>query len=81
MENLIGILTLIVAFCTLAYTIYDSTRRRNSERAERARQLASKQAQLKSLEQSMHGSFNTTEIGYLTAMRSMLEAEIEALKR
>lgn len=73
--------TLIVAVATLFVTIFSYCYARKSNKQSLEAKIASKEAQLKSMESAMHFGIDASQMGTLMTQRSMLEAEIEQLKQ
>lgn len=96
MNELIGIITLIVAIATLivAFATFIISRRsldvakrsmKNAQESERQRllnEIASKEARLKAMEDSTrYGGMDGGMMGTMITHREMLKAEIEQLKQ
>lgn len=71
---IVAIAALIVSILAFSYT------RKNDKRNLRGL-IANKEAQLKAFENTMSFGVNTSQIGTLLTQKSMLEAEIEELKK
>ena len=78
--ELITILTFVVAFVTLIFTIFAFYHSQKKEREKQRNMLICKKAQREALENAINGA-NVNIIGGLMAQRNMLDAEIEELEK
>ena len=73
--------TLIVAVATLIVSILAYCYARKSNKRSLRGLIASKEAQLKAMESSMSFGIDASQMGTLLTQKSMLQAEIEQLKK
>ena len=72
--------TLLVAIATFVFSIFSFISSRKSEKKKMKRLIASKEAYLKAIDNSMSMGIVNSEVGRLSIERAGLRAELEELK-
>ena len=72
--------TLLVAIATFVFSIFSFFSSRKSEKKKMKRLIASKEAYLKAIENSMSMGIVNSEVGRLSTEKAGLQAELEELK-